>query len=169
MTYSLQGSRLAVAGPSDEKAPGELPGLEVAFDGEHMTVTGETTKTRIGTAVAGSPPIVGVWTYQHYTGVSAFERYGVDGTMDLRITMPGETRGRFAVADSTLTMETGGKKSVKSFVLSGDLLTLTSGEASGGRSRTYRRTSAWYVFPLPESDLEKMRAKLGIPAQPRKK
>jgi len=59
----------------------------------------------------GAAAIVGVWTYEHSTGVPAYERYGADGRMEFRIPMPGETNGTWSLAESTLSMETQGKES----------------------------------------------------------
>ncbi len=170
MKYSLQGNRLSLTSRRESREEGDDPlEFEVAFVGDRMTVAGESTKTRLGVAVPGSP-IIGVWTYEHYTGGPAYERYGADGTADLRIALPGETRGSYTVTGTTLTLETGGEEDVRSFVLDGDLLTLT---AQSGPSRTFRRTSAWYEFPLPAAEAEKLRERVlrkqGIALPPRGK
>ena len=45
----------------------------------------EQRETRVGAPVTGADPVVGRWTYQHYTGVPAFEEYTPGGEFRLRV------------------------------------------------------------------------------------
>jgi hypothetical protein len=122
-----------------------------------MTIPGEPVRTRVGTAVRGASPIVGIWTYEHHTRSTAYERYEADGTCQLRIPMPGEWRGKWMVANGKLTTETNGG-TVRSFEISEDQLTISDNDA--GRSRILRRTPAWYPYPLAAAEVEKLRERV---------
>ena len=153
--FSFDGKRLSCLVAPDKKVMENLP---VEFIGNSMIIEGEPVRERVGARGNGEGPIVGVWTYEHHTGAPAYERYVDDGTVQLRIPVPGEARGRFAVTDGTLTMETlGGGADVNAFTVSGDLLTLSR---EGGRARVLRRTSAWYAFPMSAADAERLRARV---------
>jgi hypothetical protein len=156
LKYSLEGSRLSLL-QGEKVLEFEFP-WDVAFVGQRMTIPGEPARTRLGAAVTGASPIVGVWTYEHHTGPTAYERYEADGTCQLRIPMLGETRGRWKVAGGVLTLETNGTLEVSSFEMemTGDLLTITN-KAAAARPRTLRRTSAWYEFPLSAEESAKVR------------
>ena len=72
-------------------------------EGDVMQFDGVSTRRRVSPATQGVHPIVGVWTYEHYTKSTAYERFSADGKMDLRIPMPGRSNGRYTVSKSTLT------------------------------------------------------------------
>ncbi|MCA8975786.1 MAG: hypothetical protein KDC98_13775 [Planctomycetes bacterium] len=154
MNYSLEGGKLSVMFHGSEV----MDGVDVEFFGERMMIAGEPVRMRIGGPVAGSAPMVGVWTYEHYTGVPAYERYGSDGELELRIALSGETRGRWMLAGDILTLDTGGTLDVSACEISGDLLTIAA-KVAGGRSRTLRRTEPWYDFPLTVAKVEKLRVR----------
>jgi hypothetical protein len=99
---------------------------------------GAQKKMRVGAAVAADS-LLGLWSYPHYTGVTAFEEYTADGRLRLRV--PVRTlRGTYVTAGQTAMLhlmgDGGGDREVK-FAVSGDTLQLTW---NGQTSRYVRAT-----------------------------
>lgn len=129
MTYRRSGDSLFVTNPD-----GDLPPAQIAFAKDTLVVTRngrEQRETRIAGASGGTEgdadPLVGLWTYQHYTGVAAYEEYTSDGQFHLRV--PIRTlKGNYTTAGNAAVMhlmgEGGGDRSVK-FAVTGDTLQLT--------------------------------------------
>lgn len=84
----------------------------------------EQRETRVGAPIAGADPVIGQWTYPHYTGVPAFEEYTPAG--DFRLRVPIRTlEGTYAtLGDSAMFHLPGqGDRAVR-FVVSADTLQL---------------------------------------------
>jgi hypothetical protein len=86
----------------------------------------EQRETRVGAPVTGADPVVGRWTYQHYTGVPAFEEYTPGGEFRLRV--PIRTlQGTYAVLGDSAMLHLpgpgGGDRGVR-FTIVGDTLQL---------------------------------------------
>jgi hypothetical protein len=86
----------------------------------------EQRETRVGAPVTGADPVVGRWTYQHYTGVPAFEEYTPGGEFRLRV--PIRTlQGTYAVLGDSAMLHLpgpgGGDRAVR-FTIVGDTLQL---------------------------------------------
>lgn len=86
----------------------------------------EQRETRVGRPVTGADPVVGRWTYQHYTGVPAFEEYTPGGEFRLRV--PIRTlQGTYAVLGDSAMLHLpgpgGGDRAVR-FTIVGDTLQL---------------------------------------------
>ncbi|HEX9309867.1 MAG TPA: hypothetical protein VF887_03555 [Gemmatimonadaceae bacterium] len=91
----------------------------------------EQRETRVGTALL-SDPLVGLWTYPHYTGVAAFEQYTPDGQLHLRV--PIRTlKGTYATARDSAMLHLpgpgGGDRGVH-FAIVADTLILAWGSQS---------------------------------------
>jgi hypothetical protein len=93
----------------------------------------EQRETRVGAPLKGADPVIGRWTYLHYTGVPAFEEYTPGGDFRLRVPirtlegtyvtmgdsamlhLPGPGGGdrgvRFAVVADTLVLNWNGQTS----------------------------------------------------------
>jgi hypothetical protein len=127
--------------------------VELSIEGDQMLLDGVPARRRVGVATWGVHPIVGVWTYEHYTKSTAYERFGADGMVDLRIPMPGRSNGRYTVSDSTLTLEHEEDVSEYSFAREGDLLTLTK---KGDRPQTLRLVSRWYPFTVDDAEIARL-------------
>ena len=59
---------------------------------------------RVGGAVPGAPLIVGTWTYEHYTGATAYERFTPGGSMILLVEMQAR-RGTYALRSDRVVLE----------------------------------------------------------------
>lgn len=101
--------------------------VSIVRDTMVMTNQGrEQRETRVGAPVSGADPVVGRWTYLHYTGVPAFEEYTPRG--DFRLRVPIRTlQGTYAaMGDSAmlhLPGQGGGDRAVR-FAVAGDTLRL---------------------------------------------
>jgi hypothetical protein len=81
-------------------------------------------RTRVGTAKPGAPPIVGAWTFKHYTDATATMQYTSSGLGQLSV--PIKTlKGRYKLQAQELMMEFDGQPiSRRKIQLSGDHLSL---------------------------------------------
>lgn len=107
--YRVDGDRLILEIPDDSS---QETGIEIQGDTLIQTVQGGVTirKERVGKAVAGAPPIVGVWRYNSGFGGDAFEKYTGDGRMLLRMPLAGST-GCYTVTGGRLSMTSPGRGS----------------------------------------------------------
>jgi hypothetical protein len=83
-------------------------------------------ETRVTPAVPGIDPVIGKWTYTHYTGVPAFEEYTAAGDFHLRVPIRTLEGNWTAVGDSAmlhLPGPGGGDRAVR-FAIVGDTLLL---------------------------------------------
>ena len=86
----------------------------------------EQRETRVGAPVSGADPVVGRWTYLHYTGVPAFEEYTPGGDFRLRVPIRTMQGTYAALGDSAmlhLPGQGGGDRAVR-FAVAGDTLQL---------------------------------------------
>jgi hypothetical protein len=108
---------------------GPVNPFQVSFVRDTMIMTNEgkqQRETRVTPAVAGADPVIGTWTYTHYTGVSAFEEYTGAGDFRLRIPIRTLEGSWAAVGDSAmlhLPGPGGGDRAVR-FGIAGDTLLL---------------------------------------------
>jgi hypothetical protein len=80
--------------------------------------------TRVGRAKPGAPPIVGLWTFKHYTGVMATWQYTTGGLAQLSVPMK-TAKGRYTLEAEYLAKEFEGQPpSKRKFRLAGDQLNL---------------------------------------------
>jgi hypothetical protein len=99
-----------------------------------ITTRGSTVQreVRVGTAASGDS-LIGLWSYPHYTGVSAYEQYTPSGDLHLRIPIRSLKGTYTALGDSAmlhLPGPGGGDRAVR-FAISADTLLLTwSGQTS---------------------------------------
>jgi hypothetical protein len=124
MKYRRSGDSLFVT-----SSDGALPPASIAFVNDTLVVTRgsrEQRETRLGVS-EGADPLVGRWTYKHYTGVPAYEEYTADGTYHLRVPIRTLT-GTYTTAgnDAMLHLmgDGGGDREVK-FAIVADTLALT--------------------------------------------
>jgi hypothetical protein len=134
MNYRHVGDSLFVT-----SADGALPPASVKFTDDTLVVTRsdrEQRETRLTPKLA-KDPLVGLWTFRHYTGVAAYEEYAPDGAFHLRVPIRTLT-GNYVVAGNTAVMhligDGGGDRTVN-FAITGDTLQLTW----NGRSSRYLR------------------------------
>lgn len=124
MSYRRTGDSLFVTSPDGDLAPAKIA---IVHDTLVVTRNGhEQRESRIGAAV-GDNPLVGNWTYLHYTGVPAYEEYTAAGVYHLRVpirTLQGNYTAFGDAAMLHLMGDGGGDRNVK-FSVVGDTLQLS--------------------------------------------
>lgn len=124
MSYRRSGDSLFVSSPDGDLAPAKIA---IVHDTLVVTRNGrEQRESRVG-AVVGDNPLVGNWTYLHYTGVPAYEEYTASGAYHLRVpirTLQGNYTAFGDAAMLHLLGDGGGDRSVK-FTVVGDTLQLS--------------------------------------------
>jgi hypothetical protein len=93
----------------------EIDGKEFTIDGDKMTVTRAggppQVMTRVGAPHGGGHPIIGDWSFMHYTGQPAVQRFSRNGTSQL--TVPFQTtKGPYRVDNGTLQIQFEGRPAV---------------------------------------------------------
>jgi hypothetical protein len=136
MSYRHTGDSLFVTGSNGTLAPAKVA---IVHDTLVITRNGrEQRETRVGPASSGNP-LVGHWTYLHYTGVPAYEEYTATGAYHLRVpirTLQGSYTAFGDAAMLHLMGDGGGDRNVK-FSVVGDTLQLSW---DGQKSRYLRST-----------------------------
>jgi hypothetical protein len=139
MGYRRTGDSLFVTSANGDLAPAKIA---IVHDTLVVTRNGrEQRETRVGVAV-GDNPLVGNWTYLHYTGVPAYEEYTAAGAYHLRVpirTLQGNYTAFGDAAMLHLMGDGGGDRNVK-FSVAGDTLQLSW----NGQTSRYLRAK-----PLP--------------------
>ena len=139
MGYRRSGDSLFVTSPNGDLAPAKIA---IVHDTLVITRNGrEQRESRVGVAV-GDNPLVGNWTYLHYTGVPAYEEYTAAGAYHLRVpirTLQGNYTAFGDAAMLHLMGDGGGDRNVK-FSVVGDTLQLSW----NGQTSRYLRAK-----PLP--------------------
>ena len=121
---------------------GPVNPFQVTFVRDTMVMTNEgkqQRETRVTPAVPGADPVIGKWTYTHYTGVPAFEEYTAAGDFRLRVPIRTLEGNWTAVGDSAmlhLPGPGGGDRAVR-FTITADTLML---KYDGQTSRYLRIT-----------------------------
>jgi hypothetical protein len=87
---------------------------------------------RVGAAAPGAPLIVGTWTYEHYTGATAFERFTPGGSMILLVEMQA-SQGTYTLLSDRIVVDL--PDGAQTFLRKDDALV----SAAGGKPLTFRR------------------------------
>lgn len=130
LSYRRSGDSLFVTG-----ADGNLAPARIVFVHDTLIVTRngrEQRETRIGPGT-GDNPLVGHWTYLHYTGVPAYEEYTASGAYHLRVplrTLQGNYTAFGDAAVLHLMGDGGGDRSVKFSVVADTLRLSWDGQRS---------------------------------------
>ena len=140
-TYRLEGARLIESYTDGGTGGRGTIEAEVRFEGSEVIqkdpISGEEVRmARQGPAGPQGAPIVGVWSFPHETGVTAFMMFTPDGRMIFRLPMRSE-RGRWSASGDSLTMGPAATRMKRyQYKLDGDRLTLTD---EAGKQQDYLR------------------------------
>jgi len=145
LSYRVVNGNLFVADtPADAKQSKD--GIQIILERDTLVVTGpdgsaERRKRMESNGAADS--IAGAWSYRHYTGAIAYERYSPDGRLSFRLPMTSSTGCYQAKAGALTLVFTDNRKSPTGYTLRGDRLDLHSKE---DRLTRYRRSAfgPWY-------------------------
>lgn len=162
-TYRLEGTTLTLRVYSGKVTAEGVPVFEsvqktVQIEGEHAVVASQwrddqpvpethspaekamvdrlrqpVTMTRIGPATPAASLIAGTWSYQHYTGQTAYETFTPGGKWFLRVPMSLQ-HGRYTLTPAAVIVQSAQQSDT--FTREGDVL--MEGSADGKHS-TYRR------------------------------
>jgi hypothetical protein len=128
-TYRVEGNKL-ITTFSQAGEPPEESTAEFVVSGDVLTINPNDTETkqvmkRMGLRLSGVSPIVGAWTYQHYTGAQAIDRYSSNGRMLLSV--PFQTvEGTYQLLDGRVTINLEGQRpSDVSVEVSGSTMIMT--------------------------------------------
>lgn len=134
-TYRLDGTRLVMS--VTDPGTGEVSEntVDVHITGDSMIHSDpesgqEIRFGRLEGAKADTLPIVGTWSFKHYTGRTAFEVFTADGDVHLRV--PFHTDGgTYTVSAETLTIVIEGRDPWQvRYAIDGAMLTLLSADGS---------------------------------------
>ena len=134
-TYRFDGSRLVMS--FTDPGTGELSEntVDVHMSGDSMIQSDpksgqEIQFVRAQAAMADTLPIVGIWSFTHSTGGTAFQIFTADGNMHLRVPFRTD-RGTYMLSGDTLTIVIEGQDAWQvRYTIDGAKLTLFSGDGS---------------------------------------
>ena len=152
-TWSLDGEGLTVTIPVPSGPPIVQHG-SVSFEGPLLTQAFEGQPKRMlreGPTPA-TPSIVGVWSYPHPAGGTAYEEYTQDGRMLFRLPIK-TTNCRWTVEADRLALTVGNESTKSRWRIAGETLTL---EAETGSS-TFRRERTGAIPPAAERQVRPTR------------
>ena len=143
-TWKLDGDQFTVSIPIDIGAPVVQRGTSTIHGNmQTQVLEGQNRQlTRRGAAAPGQPPIVGVWTYPHLAGKSAYDEYKPDGRFLIRLPMTSMSC-RWTVDADRLRMTIGAESQDLRWHIVGDRLTLDGPDGS----QTFRRERAGVIPP----------------------
>jgi hypothetical protein len=139
-TYTFDGTRLVESMRGGGTAPPTDVTVETRFEGSELIQRdprsgAETRMTRQGAPSPQGPSLVGVWSFTHDAGGTAYMMFTADGRMIFRLPIRAD-RGRWSVAGDRLTMGLRSPGASFKVELQGDRLTLTDDQ---GKQRQYVR------------------------------
>jgi hypothetical protein len=139
-TYVVQGSLLITSFTPATGGVVEQTTTEIRFEGDALIQksTGSGLETRMDRKRPGrpqDPPIVGVWSYPHDTGRTAFMLYTADGRLIFRLPIRAD-RGRWSVSGDQLRLGPMPATTRVTYRVEGDQLVLTDDQ---GKQDTYTR------------------------------
>ena len=139
-TYVVQGPLLITSFTPATGGPVEQTTTEIRFEGNLLIQksTGSGLETRMDRKRSDGPqdpPIVGVWSYPHDTGRTAFMLYTSDGRLIFRLPIRAD-RGRWSVSGDQLTLGPMPATTRVTYRAEGDQLVLTDDQ---GKQVAYTR------------------------------
>jgi hypothetical protein len=140
-TYVVQGSLLITSFAPATGGAVEQTTTEIRFEGDVLIQKSagsgglETRMDRKRPGGPQDPPIVGVWSYPHDTGKTAFMLYTADGRLIFRLPIRA-ARGRWSVSGDQLRLGPMPATTRVTYRVEGDQLVLTDDQ---GKQVTYLR------------------------------
>ena len=138
--YTFDGTRLVESFRDGDTAPATDATFETRFEGSELIRRDsrygtESRMMRQGAPSPQGPSVVGIWSFTHEAGGTAYMMFTADGRMMFRLPIRAD-RGRWSVAGDRLTMALRSPGASFKVELQGDRLTLTDDQ---GKQRQYVR------------------------------
>jgi hypothetical protein len=140
--YEVKGNQITMTLlDSGQVATKEVLVDEFKIEGDTLTINPndpnkKQAMKRVGRQYPGTNPIVGEWTYKHYTGGSAYMRYSRAGVVELSVPFQSLS-GKYHVSKGDITFELQGQKPINNkFHQENMFLTITD---SGGKDSKFTR------------------------------
>jgi hypothetical protein len=127
-TWILEGDRLTLdITEKDGKRHSQSVTVAIAGARQTQVAAGQSRQlARVGITESGDQPLVGIWSYPHYAGGTAYEQYGNDGRYLFRLPIR-TTQCRWTVNGNQLQIVGGSQKRAFRWSLEGDRLVLENG------------------------------------------
>jgi hypothetical protein len=128
-TYRMEGSKLVTTFSQPGEPPEETT-EEFVLSADVLTLNrgnnqAKQVMKRMGRPIGGVSPLVGAWSYQHYTGTQAIDRYSSKGAMLLSVPMQS-IEGTYRLIGGRMTISLEGQPpSEVSVDVSGATMTMT--------------------------------------------
>jgi hypothetical protein len=137
--YRIEGNKLITTFSQPGEAQEETA-EEFILSGDVLTVNPNDAQAkqvmkRVGRPVSGATPIVGTWTYQHYTGKQATNRYSSKGVMLLSVPFQN-AEGTYKFVDGRLVINLEGQPPSEVVV---EVMGATMAMTDGGTKRVFTR------------------------------
>ena len=136
-TWQLTGDQLTRSVVATPEGTVATESFTMAIQGNSLRLGSGTDRpamTRVGQPTSGAPPILGLWTWAHPAGGTAFEDYLPDGRYLFRLPIKSDPC-QWAVDGGALRLTTRGETRNFQWRLAGTVLTL----AHDGKSDAFRR------------------------------
>jgi hypothetical protein len=142
--WKLEGDHFSITMTSDDKGKDltQRGTSTIAGDTQEQIVDGHTRRLTRNTPAVPRNLMVGVWTYPHPAGGTAYEEYKADGRFLFRLPI-GSTACRWRVDGERIRITVGAKTEDAKWRVSGDRLTI---EGSKG-AETFHRETAGIIKP----------------------
>lgn len=142
LRYSVTGQDLKTSFEDPNTHKIEETTVRIRFDGDTLVQQAaqsgekEVRMKREHRGEGDDPPIVGTWSYPHYTGLPAYVTFTRDGRQLFRLPMRSERGTWSATALALTTTLASGARASYQYRIDKGVLTLTD---DGGKEFTYRR------------------------------
>lgn len=153
LSYRVENGKLFVA-ETPAAAKQAKDGIKIKLEGDVLMVTGPEGSVERRNRIAKdgtAKSIVGAWSYRHYTGGIAYERYHSDGRLSFRLPMTSSSGCYQAKAGALTLVLTDNRTSPLGYTLRGDQLDLRGQE---DKLTHYRRSAAGPWYPRDNIDYQ---------------
>jgi hypothetical protein len=153
LSYHVENGKLFVA-ETPAAAKQAKDGIKIELESDALVVTGPEGSVERRNRIAKdstAKSIVGAWSYRHYTGAIAYERYHSDGRLSFRLPMTSSS-GCYQTKAGALTLVfTDNRKSPLGYTLREDHLDL---RGQKDKLTRYRRSAAGPWYPRDDIDYQ---------------
>jgi hypothetical protein len=128
--YVIKNNKITMTGLGpDREEMQDVVENEFRIDGDTLIMSSPTSTyvesmKRVVNPKSGKHPIVGSWTYKHYTGIQAYMRFSSHGIVQLSVPFQSAS-GTYRIEKDGLVIDLQNKKIQYAIIRNGDMLSLT--------------------------------------------